>query len=322
MTESAAGWRGRVTMADVAREAGVSRTTVSYVLNAAPGRSISASTVRHVGEVAARMGYAPYAPARALRLGRSRIVLSLFPTLAMGHVFDIVMERLAEQLRQRRYTLVMHSLSRREDAIEALWREIAPAAVVAVAPLPPDEVGVIRRSGAGFIDLSAGFSLEGQGRAQAEVVLARGCRRLAFLGPDDSALGGLAEKQLRGVATACADAGAPPPERATAPFAFDAVLSAVRGWQRRGVDAIVAHNDRLGLLVWAALRHDGLRAPEDVAVIGADDDPLAAAGLTTIAPDVEAIVGVLVDGIVAGVSGRPVAAPPIAPGEVVMRLTA
>ena len=58
----------RVTSADVARQAGVSRATVSYVLNAAPGQTISAETRERVLHVAAMLGYAPSAAARTLRL--------------------------------------------------------------------------------------------------------------------------------------------------------------------------------------------------------------------------------------------------------------
>ena len=61
--------RKRATSADVAREAGVSRATVSYVLNNVPKRKISDETRTLVLETAARLGHVPYAPARSLRLG-------------------------------------------------------------------------------------------------------------------------------------------------------------------------------------------------------------------------------------------------------------
>lgn len=57
----------RVTSADVAREAGVSRATVSYVLNDRPGRSIPEATRERVRTAAARLDYVPDQRARALR---------------------------------------------------------------------------------------------------------------------------------------------------------------------------------------------------------------------------------------------------------------
>ena len=49
----------RVTSADVAHEAGVSRATVSYVLNDTPHQKIPEHTRRRVLEAAARLGYTP-----------------------------------------------------------------------------------------------------------------------------------------------------------------------------------------------------------------------------------------------------------------------
>jgi LacI family transcriptional regulator, galactose operon repressor len=65
--------RQRVTSHDVAETAGVSRTTVSLVLNGRAGGSIPEETRRRVREVASRLGYRPNAPARALARGRTDI---------------------------------------------------------------------------------------------------------------------------------------------------------------------------------------------------------------------------------------------------------
>src|SRR5450756_2476306 len=64
----------RSTSVDVARAAGVSRTTVSYVLNDRPGESIPEETRRRVLESAERLGYRPRPSARTLAGGRSDIV--------------------------------------------------------------------------------------------------------------------------------------------------------------------------------------------------------------------------------------------------------
>src|SRR5215218_9071233 len=74
----------RVTSADVARMAGVSRATVSYVLNDTPHQTISAHTRDRVLHAAAVLGYAPSAAARTLRTGRSDVVLCLLPDWPIG----------------------------------------------------------------------------------------------------------------------------------------------------------------------------------------------------------------------------------------------
>jgi hypothetical protein len=70
-----------ITSADVAQLAGVSRATVSYVLNAVAHRTISQATVERVRNAAHTMGNLPHSMARSLRAGRSDLV----PTLVNDH---------------------------------------------------------------------------------------------------------------------------------------------------------------------------------------------------------------------------------------------
>ncbi|HEX2999155.1 MAG TPA: LacI family DNA-binding transcriptional regulator, partial [Armatimonadota bacterium] len=64
----------RVTSLDVARRAGVSRTTVSFVLNAVAGMQISEETRQRVLDAARDLGYVPDAAAQALASGRSKTI--------------------------------------------------------------------------------------------------------------------------------------------------------------------------------------------------------------------------------------------------------
>src|SRR5918998_6487296 len=73
----------RVTSADVAKAAGVSRATVSYVLNGVHDR-ISEPTRERVYDAAERLGYVPNAVASALRAGRTEIVLLAVPSWPLG----------------------------------------------------------------------------------------------------------------------------------------------------------------------------------------------------------------------------------------------
>ena len=74
----------RVTAADVAARAGVSRATVSYVLNDTPHQVIPETTRERVRAAAAELGYTPSVAARALMTGRSDIVLLLLPEWPIG----------------------------------------------------------------------------------------------------------------------------------------------------------------------------------------------------------------------------------------------
>lgn len=77
-TTTSAGVMGtsrRVTLNDVAAASGVSRATVSFVLNDDPHQTISAATRDRVKEAARTLGYVPHGVARALREGTSRVVV-------------------------------------------------------------------------------------------------------------------------------------------------------------------------------------------------------------------------------------------------------
>jgi Bacterial regulatory proteins, lacI family len=76
----------RVTSNDIARAAGVSRTTVSFVLNEKRGTNIRAETKARVLEAAKALGYVPNSAARMLVSGRSR---TLGLVLAHGDLMSV-----------------------------------------------------------------------------------------------------------------------------------------------------------------------------------------------------------------------------------------
>ena len=88
--------RRRPTSADVATEAGVSRTTVSFVLNGRSDVKIPAETRIRVLEAAERLGYHPHGPARQLAGGRSHTIALVLHQTAEQIAADAV---LAETLR-------------------------------------------------------------------------------------------------------------------------------------------------------------------------------------------------------------------------------
>src|ERR1700755_2909875 len=94
----------RITSADVARLAGVSRATVSYVLNDTPHQTISAGTRPRVLNPPTRLGYAPSAAARTLRTGRSDVVLCLLPDWPIGDEGGALLTHLSSAFARRGLT--------------------------------------------------------------------------------------------------------------------------------------------------------------------------------------------------------------------------
>ena len=74
----------RVSIKDVAKEAGVSASTVSYVLNSTPTETISPETKKRVMEAVSKLGYVPNLNARSLSSRRSNLIGVLIPQTEPG----------------------------------------------------------------------------------------------------------------------------------------------------------------------------------------------------------------------------------------------
>src|SRR5260221_13408750 len=98
--------RQRTTIDDIAREAGVSRATVSFVLTKNPHQTISLATREKVQQAARRLGYQSFAPARLLQTGRSSIVLLVIQPIHIAPIYAYVVEPLARALRAHGFNLL------------------------------------------------------------------------------------------------------------------------------------------------------------------------------------------------------------------------
>jgi DNA-binding LacI/PurR family transcriptional regulator len=141
----------RVTSADVARLAGVSRATVSYVLNDTPRQSISADTRTRVLDAAAQLGYAPSAAARALRTGRSDVVLCLLPDWPIGSEVGALLGCLSTALAREGLTFVVHPGNREDRPISEIWKALTPAAVIAFDDFSEAEMTAMRAAGVALV---------------------------------------------------------------------------------------------------------------------------------------------------------------------------
>src|SRR6202047_4306352 len=103
----------RVTTNDIAREAGVSRTTVSHVLNNHPGIVLSPKTRKRVLATARKLGYVPNSAAQMLVTGRSRtvgLILSRPDLISVDAFVPSMIYGLNEVFRGRGYRLLMDSI--------------------------------------------------------------------------------------------------------------------------------------------------------------------------------------------------------------------
>ncbi|WP_158247648.1 LacI family DNA-binding transcriptional regulator [Actinomyces qiguomingii] len=297
----------RVLSSDVARRAGVSRATVSYVLNRRPDKTISEQTRRRVIEAARELGYIPSAAGTALGSGRSQVVLlrdsGHIPkqgqeVLPLGSLAGQLRDALAREIHSWGMTLVSCGS---DTPIADVLKHVDPALVIAPAGLAEDEADLVDAVGAVLVDR------DGRGSPLADLVLGRlptlqvqylaahGSRHPAYLTTRMPGLEPLVSSRRQAVLAACKQQGLHDPrEHAAGPLGEDAVAefaAVLRGWTEAGVDAVVCFNDLHAGLALAAARGVGLRVPDELAVIGADDEVLGRfldPPLTTVAPDMVA----------------------------------
>lgn len=308
----------RPTGADVARRAGLSRATVSYVLNNTPHQAIPEQTRQRVLAAAAELGYTPSAAGRALRSGHSEVVLLLLPDWPIGPSVGALLESLSSAFAERGLTFVAHPRAGR--AVAEVWKAITPAAVITFEQLDDAEVRKLEAAGVELaVALFGGhrgasaldIPEQRTGRLQVEHLAAAGHRHLGYAWPDDPRVLAFAQPRLEGVRQACADLGLSAPQVVPVPLTLDGVAGALRAWRdaEPPVTAVCAYNDDLALALLAGARRAGVDVPGQLAVVGVDDIPasaLALPSLTTVRVDTAALAAHIADSTRRKLDGRPV----------------
>ncbi|MFB7059026.1 LacI family DNA-binding transcriptional regulator [Streptomyces vinaceus] len=277
-----------ITSADVARLAGVSRATVSFVLNDTPGHRVSESTRTRVLDAARQLGYVPHAAARSLRAGRSNLVLMPASISAIGRLVSDWVDDLHSELDRHGYTAVLHA-GRFADPLDAAraWAELRPAAVIALDGdrFTAQAAELLSRAGVrGLLAFAArpvpgvhtiGFDHADIGAAAAEHLISRGRKRIGVVLPQERGLGTLALPRLAGAESVAARhmATVAPVELA---YTRESATALARRWPSLGLDAVFAYNDEYAALLLHALRAEGIAVPDEVAIVGSDDLVLSA----------------------------------------------
>lgn len=252
----------RITLRDVAREAGVSPTTVSFVLNDTPRQTIPEPTRERVREAAARLGYTPHRIARALREGSSRIVLLTTGPWRGGASLDHFISGLGDELRAHDHTLLVHYGGQDDPAFHDVLGTVAPRAVL-------DMTGVdLDRDGSDWTDGLAPAST-----LQLTHLAERGHRSIALALPSGEGFGRMPATRRAQADRAAAGLGLEPLVTVTLGddrAADHEVVRALRQ-QHPQITAIAAFDDEVALRVLGALASLDVAVPGTLAVIGFDD---------------------------------------------------
>lgn len=296
----------RITSADVARACGVSRATVSYVLNNDPRQTIPLETRERVLQAAQKLGYSPFAPARLLRAGQSQLVLAVLPFEQIDPALSLRMKELEQKLALHGLTLICHVGVHPQIGTLHPSAHITPSVILSYADqADPMIAAFLQQFHAPVLQLLGDARMQEKvGKMQADYLIQRGQRSLIFLASEREDVRFLSQHRLRGVRQACTQRECADPMVCTIPSSREEARTVLRNALASCVPpwGICCYNDEVAFAVLAALADEEIAIPRMAAVIGCDNIPLAqwsVPALTTITFDNERSLDPLIEAIVA-----------------------
>jgi len=274
------------TIKDVARAARVSVATVSRAMNGVS--TVRAETRAHILRTAAELHYRPSAAARSLVMRRTDTLGVLLPELH-GDYFSELMRGIERAARASARHLLLSSAPGSADEVRAalhamqgridglLWMPPQPGDASLPDSLPPGlPLVLMNPPGTGWTSPVLQVDNHGGARAIVEHLVQVGCRRIAFIG------GPVGHHEAVGREAGYREAlhAWLPEARAQilrGDFSYEAGQRAGRRISRAvpRPDAVFAANDMMAAGCMAALHDAGVTVPDDIAVAGFDDLPLA-----------------------------------------------
>jgi DNA-binding LacI/PurR family transcriptional regulator len=330
--------RKRVTMADVARRAGVSPTTVSFVINERRGSGIPEETRRRVLTAVRELGFQPNRQARNLRMQRTRQLGFHIPgeLLDVHYVFAVsfLQPLLREAERHGYHVLVFTSGGDVTDHLAALVAGHGVDGFV-VTDSSVDDPRVRYLAGVGMPFASFGRTEADLPQCWADVdnaegiaamvdhLVDKGHEAIAFIGPQGRP-GYWFEERLTGFRDRIAHHGLPLPDSWVVRAGDGEVEASANRLLRgpRAPTAVVTASDPLAVEVIRAVRAAGLTVGRDIAVTGFDGGPLqwlTDPPLTTVRMPFERIAAVLVERCLREIEQGPTGEPGVyLPTEIVV----
>jgi alanine racemase len=282
----------RVTIADVATAAGVSKTAVSFAFNN-PDRLAQATLERVLG-VAHDLGYAPHPAARALSTRRSGTIGVLIPqrlsAVFANPVLSELIQGFGELCEQHDLTLLL--VPPLDGSLESAIRHASVDGFISLGLTPNDRaLEVLDGLGIPTVLIDSDDSGahpvvnvddEGGAEAAANHLLRLGHRRIAILvlppARAQKTYTPTANRRLAGYRAAIEAAGAPAPLTVTAGISVAAGMRAFESLPSGGQKptGVLAMSDMAAIGVLTGAQATGVRVPIDLSVVGFDDVPVAA----------------------------------------------
>ncbi|MCQ6271441.1 LacI family transcriptional regulator [Pseudarthrobacter sp. R1] len=289
----------RATSWDVARLTGLSRTTVSQILNGRDAR-FPQETRDRVSAAARELNYRPSRAGRALVSGVSDLVVIVLPNFNIGRRFQEIVERYSAEVEAHGLNALVRYAGSDVRATLTTILDLRPAAVYHFSVFDADAVGELRAAGVQVLpegadrpDPSSRYDRM-LGRVQCKILLRVPERRLLYAAPADPRVGPYARLRAGGLAEGAADVGADQPRVIAVPSDLEGAISVLGPTlsQADGPLGIACYDDEVAIAVLAVARSLGLKVPERVGVVGVDGidiGQLIQPRLTTIAINTAAL---------------------------------
>ncbi|MDD9716116.1 LacI family DNA-binding transcriptional regulator [Dinoroseobacter sp. PD6] len=302
-----------VTLKDVAERAGVSRSAVSRTFT--EGASVSPKTRRKVEKAAVELGYRPNALASSLTTGRTKLI-GLISNNFRNPLFLEVFDLFTRLLQERGLRPLLVNLSDENDpenSISMLRQYSVDGVIVASSTLPPSFSKAFRDAGIPVVHSFGRFASAPHvhvvgidniecGRMAARTLLARGYRKIGFMGGPREATSTIDRREGFHQVVARRN-GIEVSESFAAAYSFDAGKTEMSRLLQHGpAEAYFCGDDVLSIGALAAIEAAGLRVPQDVGIIGLNDMEMAGwsnLDLTTIRQPVQQIISSSIELVVA-----------------------
>lgn len=306
--------QSRVTSLQVARLAGVSQSAVSRVFT--PGASASAKTIAKVKDAALALGYRPNRAAQTMITGKSRII-GLVVAYLDNQFYPQALEHLSHALQANGYQILVFTATNTQEKIDGVIRDLldyqVDGIITASVGMSSDLTARCKAAGIPVVmfnrgqdgaDISAVTSDNVAGaRKVADFLASCGHTRMAHISGWSGSSTGRDRRQ--GFVEGLAAHGLEPVTITDGMYDRETAAQAARDMMDHSTppDAIFVGNDHMAFAVMDALRFDlHLRVPQDVAIVGYDDVPLASwrsYDLTTVRQPLNRMVEATVDILIA-----------------------
>lgn len=299
----------RISIKDVAKEAGVSTSTVSYVLNSTPTETISEETSKRVMAAVQKLGYVPNLNARSLSSSRSNLIGVLIPQTEPGKEFMFsnpfygdLLSSIEYTARQHGYHLLLSGTKEDQNYLN-IAQNRGLDGIIIVGTYPGENLNALKKLGVPIVLVDSyvndddfhtlGIEDKEGARIATRYLIEKGHRKIAFISGSIRE-NGVNMKRYQGYCDALKEAGLTLDEQDiySGTVDYEYGLTAVQQYIDRGKKQSAAFitADVISMGVIKGLKQNNIRVPDDLSIVSFDDVYLAEMSypsLTTIHQDID-----------------------------------